>query len=116
MVQQRLEKQTRKEILQAELSTQAELIHQYIHHQLDSLLPLLPPNLRVTIIANEGQVVADSQVQNVGKMENHETRPSYNKHAFIKKVYCTAGFRLHRQNTYYLARYYGTHYVRTACP
>jgi len=42
---------------------------------LDSLLNILPQNIRLTVIDNQGDVVYDNEIHEISEMENHTHRP-----------------------------------------
>lgn len=116
-VQQKIERENRNENLQSELDAYAEVVNNaHSKGATADLLPLLPEGLRVTIIADEGKVLLDTYVQNVGNMENHDTRPELQEARFHERG---TAIRLSASTgiqTYYFARYYGNHYIRISLP
>ncbi len=85
------------------------------YKSLDFLVGILPKlNVRISIIDAKGIVLFDSEVDDVSKMENHIMRPEVQKSvgsgfgADIRKSATT------NDTYYYYARFYGTHFVRTA--
>jgi two-component system OmpR family sensor kinase/two-component system phosphate regulon sensor histidine kinase PhoR len=82
---------------------------------IDSLVPILPEsNIRITIIAKEGTVLYDSEVGNVGTMENHLGRPEVQQ-AFRSDF----GSNIRQSETtgnryYYYAKLFPEYLVRTA--
>ncbi len=82
---------------------------------LDFLVGILPElNVRITIIDAKGIVLYDSEVKDVGSMENHLSRPELQKSigsipgADIRTSATT------EETYYYYARFYGQYFVRTA--
>lgn len=121
IIQQRIEKEMKFDALANKLNVYNEIIHEIYENGLtDQMNELLPPNLRVTIIADEGKVIKDTQVENVGKMESHDNRPELQQARFdnfgshIRKSKTTNVTNL------YVARYFSSptksYYIRTALP
>lgn len=117
VVQQINEEKIRYEILSSKLSAYNQMIERsYTNGALDSIIPILPSSLRVTIIANEGEVLYDTDASNVSKMEKHDTRPELQQ-----ARYHSSGTHVRKSATLdkdllYYANYYGNHYVRTSLP
>lgn len=125
-VQQNREKTYKAENFKTSLNAYAEVISSYIqkHHlmtdnHLDSLtniLPLLPKELRVTIINRQGTVLFDKNIDSTQTVENHLSRPEVAKSlnngngTNIRKS-ATTGI-----NYYYYARYFAPYFVRVAMP
>ena len=71
----------RTEALEERLDAYADIIHTVASRDQaqagvpDTLAALLPPNLRLTFIDGDGQVVYDNLVGSVDTMENHAGRP-----------------------------------------
>jgi len=84
------EKEYRKDRFEAVLDNVAGLSHNYILENdlggpagfdaLDSLIDIVPvPNVRITIIDTDGEVLFDSDVSNYHLMDNHINRPELRK-------------------------------------
>jgi two-component system, OmpR family, phosphate regulon sensor histidine kinase PhoR len=83
--------------------------------KVDSIVKLLPhEELRVTVVAPEGDVWYDSSMRDWTRMENHKNRPEIKE-----SLYADFGTTIRRSGTtgkdyYYYARYYQKYYVRAA--
>lgn len=125
-VQQNREKTYKAENFKTNLNAYAEMISGYIqqHHllsdgHLDSLrnmLPLLPKELRVTIINRQGDVLFDRNIDSTHTIENHLTRPE-----IAKSLNSGNGTNIRKSattgvNYYYYARYFAPYFVRVAMP
>lgn len=119
------EKKYKKEIFESDQKIYTELAHWYIAQnqigiedmdRLKGLLPLLPGELRVTIINDAGKVIFDNDVTSLSGMENHLDRPEIQK-ARIKEF--GSDVRLsastHKEFMYYAIHYEG-YYIRVASP
>ncbi len=125
LVEQSREKKYKKEIFESDQRAYAELVHRYIvqnnirmdnMEELRGILPLLPPNLRVTVIANDGSVTFDNDIQQLDQLENHLNRPEI-KMALIKSF----GSNIRKSASMnmeflYYAVHYDHYYVRVASP
>lgn len=125
-VQQNREKTYKAESFKTGLDAYAEVISSYIEeHRLlldghiDSLsevLPLLPQDLRVTIIDRDGQVLFDNDVDSSKEIENHLTRPE-----IVKSLSAGSGSNIRLSattgvNYFYYARFFSPYFVRVAMP
>lgn len=124
-VQQNREKMYKTENLRNGLNAYTEVISQYIlTHKIASsdmdsvkdVLPLLPPELRVTIVDRAGEVLFDNSIEKNKEIENHLRRPEISS-ALINK----SGSNIRLSQTtgtdyYYYARYFGDYFVRVALP
>ena len=125
IVEQNREKRYKTSGLESVLNGYAELLHKYIEknglteNNIDSLqkiMPLLPENIRITIIANDGTVTFDNDFPNPAMLENHKDRPEIVKAA--AKPYGTnirKSTSLYAEFLYY-AIHYDTYFVRVALP
>jgi len=111
--------------LENTLENATEITRNYIEHyrlieqnnlaKADTLNYLIgDPNLRITIIARNGNVLYDSFVSDVATMENHLQRPEIQK-----ALYTGSGTNVRRSSTtnqefYYFAKYYDGYFVRSA--
>ncbi|MDN4753392.1 ATP-binding protein [Porphyromonadaceae bacterium W3.11] len=115
--QQKIEHDMKFDALASKLEAYNDLIHlAYEKDLVPEVKQLLPTDLRVTIIENEGKVLRDTEVDNVGKMELHDTRPELQEARFhtlgsdIRKSVTTG------KKTLYVANFYQNYYIRTALP
>lgn len=115
--EQSRERRLRTEALEEKLDAYAEIInssHGFL--SLDSLEQLLPSNIRLTLIDNDGNVLYDNSVKDVHSLENHTMRPEVQ--AAIAKgrgsnIRMSAS--LNKEYLYY-AKKIGNGYVRVALP
>lgn len=85
LVQQNREKMYKTENLKTSLSAYTEVVEHFIQthrllatdnlDSLKSILPLLPDNLRLTILDDNGKVLFDNGLQKDKEIENHAGRP-----------------------------------------
>lgn len=125
-VQQNRERTYKAENFQTHLNAYAEVISNSIRKHdllakdridsLNDILPLLPKDLRVTIINRQGDVLFDNDLDGIQEAENHLSRPeivkalTHNKGTNIRKSATTG------TNYYYYARYFAPYFVRVALP
>lgn len=119
------EREFKRDQIEVSLNNIAELTYNFIErkgldtrkdlNELDSLYLYIPfDNIRVTILDNTGKVIYDSEVKEVGKMENHLYRPEIQKAlkngvgSNIRES-ATTGFEY-----YYYAKSYRELFIRTA--
>lgn len=125
-VEQREEKKYRTEALENKLDGYAEIIHQYILasnlndttiSRIHELIPILPKDIRVTIVKKDGQVLFDKEIVNVGTLENHTNRPE-----ILQALYNGKGSHIRlsastqREYLYYAKYYSDSYFVRVALP
>ncbi|MEL7585181.1 MAG: ATP-binding protein [Prolixibacteraceae bacterium] len=120
------EKRYRSSQLETSLDNIAEITQRYIRHNnlmpdtgglglLDSMLYLLPePNIRITVIDNDGKVIYDNFVKDIGSLENHLSRPEVQKSLYEGKGSHIRQSASTGQDFYYYSRYYNDYYVRCA--
>ncbi len=122
--EQSREKRFKTETVELKLNAYADIIHRSISkHQKDQypvvlshLSLLLPNNLRVSIIDQDGKVLFDNSIRNWNKLENHLQRPEIIQ---AKKNKTGSDIRLsHSNNNKYLyyAKDEGSIFVRVALP
>lgn len=125
-VQQNREKTYKAESFKTGLDAYSEVISNYIrdHHllsdrlidSLNNILPLLPKDLRVTVINRQGEVLFDNDVDSVKEVDNHLNRPE-----IAKSLSSGNGNHIRKSITvgttyYYYARYFAPYFVRVALP
>lgn len=125
-VQQNREKTYKTENFRAGLNTYTDIIARYINenHLLEEahtdsitkILPLLPANLRVTVMSSQGKVLYDNNINDKEKAENHLERPEisgarYKKYGANIRTSATTGVEY-----YYYARNFGDYFIRVAEP
>ena len=113
LFQFRSDRNNRKMMLQDRLSCYADIIAQSDDYA--STMALFPPELRVTVIDKNGNVVFDS-VEEENVMDNHSARPEV-KEALKAK----SGNSIRKSDTvginyFYYAKSYGGYIVRMALP
>jgi signal transduction histidine kinase len=82
---------------------------------IDSIFNLIPvPDLRITIIGIDGNVLYDSSVKDWDSMENHLHRPEVGKSLFSPYGTAVRKSASTGKNYYYFSRYFSTYYVRVA--
>jgi signal transduction histidine kinase len=71
------EKKHKTQIMEERLDAYAELANACLsrHYDEDSIVSLLPGNLRLTVIDQNGNVLYDNRLDTVEKLENHADRP-----------------------------------------
>ncbi len=119
------EKKIRIDALDTRLSDMSELVNNYIrasfltetgdYKLIDSIFNLIPlPDLRITLIAADGEVLYDSSVENWGALENHLEREEVQRS--LGADYGTAVRRSEStgKDYYYLSRRFDTYFIRLA--
>ncbi len=124
--EQRREKAYKTEILESDQHIYATLVHKYMIEsdirpdnieQINKILPLLPENIRLTIVLNDGTVLYDNDVSDPARMENHRNRPEIKK-ALVKPF----GSNIRKSSSIdnkefmYYAVHYNDYFVRVALP
>lgn len=123
--EQEEEKKFREESLEARLDSYATIVHSFLEQNhiekrnttgLQNLANILPDNIRLTIIDNDGNVFFDKNVSDVNTLENHLDRPEIRKslfHPFGTNIRTSAS--THDKYLYY-AKHYTSYYIRVALP
>lgn len=119
------ERKYKEEALESKLDGYAEIVNSYIQKNnisnednlgLKQLSEILPQDIRLTIINNEGTVLFDKNVENYSSIENHLDRPEIRKslfHAYGTNIRTSA--TKHQPFLYY-AKHYTNYYIRVALP
>ena len=121
--EQKREKTYKTEMLESNQNIYVDFIHDYMmqnHISLDSIgqvksiLPLLPENLRVTIIDKNGRVVFDNDIDTLKGVANHLNRPEV-QIAKIKPfgTNIRKSASVHREFMYF-AKSYDNYFIRVA--
>ena len=112
----------RTEALEERLDAYADIIHTVASRDQAqagvpaTLAALLPPNLRLTFIDGDGQVVYDNLVGSVDTMENHAGRPEVQQAHKSGSAYDIRTSATTRQPYIYYAKYFDDGFVRVALP
>ena len=94
VIEQREEVKQRTEELEDRLDSYAEMIHSYIEkHQLSdnniaevlNIAEIMPMDIRVSIIDNEGKVSFDKNISNASDLDNHLDRPEIRSALYQEK-------------------------------
>ncbi|MDR1883441.1 MAG: two-component sensor histidine kinase [Prevotella sp.] len=123
--EQKEEKAQRTKALEDRLDNYAEMIHAYIQQQqlpdsgiasIRNPAAVLPPDIRISIINEDGKVTFDKDVQDIDKLDNHLNRPEIRN-----ALYRNTGSNIRRsastnQEYLYYAKHYKGYYVRVALP
>lgn len=123
--EQKQEKKYRTEALESKLDGYVEIIHQYIALNLsgdsnlvhvDKLVKILPKEMRVTVINEDGNVLYDKDVSDLKTLDNHLNRPEIRK-AQYKDFGVNIRMSSSTQHEYlYYAKYFKSYYIRVALP
>jgi len=119
------EKKIRIDALDTRLNDMTDLVNNYIttnslsesgdYKLIDSIFKLIPfPDLRITVISDDGTVLYDSSVEAWEKMENHVDREEVQRS--LGAPYGTAVRRSEStgKDYYYLSKKFDTYYIRLA--
>ncbi|MDR0427263.1 MAG: two-component sensor histidine kinase, partial [Dysgonamonadaceae bacterium] len=116
-------KQAKIETLEERLDGYTDIIDEYLERAgknltsiSDSLLPLFPSNLRLTIIDINGNILFDNQLTEEQESENHASRPE-----IVQAKEKGKGSNLRKSATtqkeyLYYAKFPGDNYIRLALP
>jgi signal transduction histidine kinase len=117
------EKKHRTEILEEKLDGYTEITYQYLNRysdeasfNVDTLLSILPANLRLTLINNEGKVLYDNRLNAVSGIENHLERPEIQTAGQKGKGSDIRRSASNQKEYLYYARHLGNLYIRVALP
>lgn len=111
-------KRYRIEVQESKLESYADIVHAYKEHstQLDSLLTVLPVELRISIINSNGTVEYDNLFADLSQLKNHSQRPE-----FINALKTGTGTDIRKSESnnlqyLYFAKKFGNHIIRVAYP
>ncbi len=116
------ERNLKTEALEEKLDAYANMIdaalrkYQLESHVMDTLLEVLPNNIRLTLIEKNGAVLYDNMIKEIGQLENHAHRPEVVK---AQKEGRGSDIRLSASNQkeyLYYAKRFPNHYIRVALP
>lgn len=125
VIEQHRQKALKREALATQLAsyislTQHSLSPQgggaYQLEQLQNIIPILPPSIRLSILNQEGQIIYDNAISDLARLENHSTRPEIQG---AKAKGEGQDIRKSQSNGlpyFYLARKVGAYYIRVALP
>ena len=82
----------------------------------DNLLPLLPPNMRLTLIDKQGTVLFDNVIDETQMIENHADRPEIVAARHHQKGSHIRTSHSNQQEYLYYAKRFGNQYIRVALP
>ncbi|MCL2651656.1 MAG: ATP-binding protein [Candidatus Azobacteroides sp.] len=123
--EQKREKTYKTEMLESDQNIYTDFIHNYMVQnqilldsveRLSTILPLLPENLRVTIIKEDGRVVFDNDIDTLNRVANHLDRPEI-QIAKIKPfgTNIRKSASVHREFMYF-AKFCDSYFIRVAIP
>ena len=125
-VQQNREKTYKADSFKTGMEAYSKVISEYIQNNqllvnghIDSvrhILPLLPKELRVTIINRNGNVLFDNDVDGIHEVGNHLDRPE-----IAKSLHNGSGSNIRQSattgvNYFYYAHFFSPYFVRVAMP
>lgn len=123
IAERHISKRYKTEALEERMDGYTEVIHQLLQkgqkHQpiiLDSLLSVLPANLRVTVIDKEGKVIFDNRLNENNEIENHALRPEIISAATKGKGKDIRKSASTKKEYLYYAKHLGNNYIRVALP
>jgi len=116
------EQNFKTEALEEKLDSYASIINvSLINRQnnlqhLDSLTGLFPPNIRITLIDNQGAVLYDNALKETSQLESHAQRPEIVNAKTKGKGTNIRVSNSNRQEYLYYAKRFGGYYIRVALP
>jgi len=120
--EQSREKKFRTRALEEKLDASAEMIYSALRRNnyrvevLDSLMPVFPQNIRVTVIDRQGVVQFDNSISDLSQMENHAGRSEIIKASKNGKGTDIRISTSNNREYLYYARLFGNRYIRVALP
>lgn len=116
----------KESILESRLDSYAEIVHYYIDtnnltkentsKEMSRLSTILPNEIRLTIINNDGIVFFDKNISDVHSLENHLDRPEIKKSLFYPFGTNIRTSSSTQQEYLYYAKHYSNYFIRVALP
>ena len=121
--QQSQEKKFRTEALEEKLDAYAEIINAGLLNRssdslqiIDTIIQLLPQNIRLSLIDKQGNVLFDNSIKNISSLENHANRPEIIEALRVGKGSYLRTSASNSQEYLYYAKKFGNHFIRVALP
>lgn len=121
--QQSQEKKFRTEALEEKLDAYAEIINAGLLNRssdslqiIDTIIQLLPQNIRLSLIDKQGNVLFDNSIKNISSLENHDNRPEIIEALRVGKGSYLRTSASNSQEYLYYAKKFGNHFIRVALP
>ncbi|MBP6429117.1 MAG: two-component sensor histidine kinase [Bacteroidales bacterium] len=121
--QQSQEKRFRTEALEEKLDAYAEIINAGLINRsgdssqiIDTIIELLPQNIRLSLIDKQGNVLFDNSIKNISSLENHANRPEIIEALRDSKGSSIRTSTSNSQEYLYYAKKFGNHFIRVALP
>ncbi len=121
--EQSREKTFRTEMLEEKLDAYTEIVHAALAGKttcpapvLDSLMPLLPQNIRLSFIDKKGNVLFDNSLKDLSVLENHAHRPEIMAALEQGKGTDIRVSASNNKKYLYYAKSFGNYYIRVALP
>jgi signal transduction histidine kinase len=117
--QQSREKKHKTQALEEKLDAYADIIDIALirnKNNLDSIMNIFPPNIRLTLINKQGEVIFDNAVDDLSFMENHSQRPEIRNAEKKTKASDIRKSSSNQQEYLYYAKKFNNYYIRVALP
>lgn len=121
--QQSQEKRFKTEALEGKLDAYTEIINAGLLNRssdslqiIDTIIQLLPQNIRLSLIDKQGNVLFDNSIKNISSLENHANRPEIIEALRVGKGSYLRTSASNNQKYLYYAKKFGNHYIRVALP
>lgn len=121
--QQSQEKRFKTEALEGKLDAYTEIINAGLLNRssdslqiIDTIIQLLPQNIRLSLIDKEGNVLFDNSIKNISSLENHANRPEIIEALRVGKGSYLRTSASNSQEYLYYAKKFGNHFIRVALP
>ncbi|HHT03959.1 MAG TPA: two-component sensor histidine kinase, partial [Bacteroidales bacterium] len=83
---------------------------------IDTIIQLLPQNIRLSLIDKQGNVLFDNSIKNISSLENHANRPEIIEALRVGKGSYLRTSASNSQEYLYYAKKFGNHFIRVALP